>query len=143
MNNALERGYGVISLKQEGENWLVLVVQRVEGFWEFPKGHALPKESPHETAERELNEETGLLITEFLDIMPLNMQYTYYVGDKKIEKQVDYYIAKVHGDMKLQEGETIDYCWLSLGQARERLSFESSKNLFDLFLERYNRFLKN
>lgn len=141
MGNDLERGYGVIPLKQEGEDWLVLAVQRVEGFWEFPKGHALAKESPQEAAERELKEETGLLVAEFFNFFPLSMHYSYYKEERKIDKQVDYYIAKVKGDVKLQEGETIDYCWLPFEEIRKRLSFESSKNLFDLFLERYRRCL--
>lgn len=39
---------------------VLLVHHKVMGLWVFPGGHVDPNEAPHETAQREVREETGL-----------------------------------------------------------------------------------
>ena len=45
--------------RREGDAWRYLLL-RVYSYWDFPKGIVEPGEDPHETARREVEEETGL-----------------------------------------------------------------------------------
>ncbi len=58
----IERSCGAIVFREiEGET-RVLLVQHKPGHWSFPKGHKEQGESDHETAIREVYEETGVRI---------------------------------------------------------------------------------
>jgi 8-oxo-dGTP pyrophosphatase MutT (NUDIX family) len=50
---------GVIVVRHEGDPWRYLLL-RVYSYWDFPKGIVEPLENPHQTARREVEEETGL-----------------------------------------------------------------------------------
>jgi len=54
--------YGCIIINNEGE--VLLVRGRLSKKWSFPKGHCKKGETDLETAERELYEETGLILNE-------------------------------------------------------------------------------
>jgi 8-oxo-dGTP pyrophosphatase MutT (NUDIX family) len=55
---------GVVVLRQTSAGWQVLLL-RVYGYWDFPKGRVEPGESPLATARRETREETTLDDLEF------------------------------------------------------------------------------
>jgi bis(5'-nucleosidyl)-tetraphosphatase len=50
---------GVIVVRHEGDSWRYLLL-RVYSYWDFPKGIVEPGEDSHQTARREVEEETGL-----------------------------------------------------------------------------------
>ena len=50
---------GVIVVRREGGSLYYLLL-RVYTYWDFPKGIVEPGEDPHQTARREVEEETGL-----------------------------------------------------------------------------------
>ena len=60
--SAFERSCGAIVFKEMEGALYVLVIQHGAGHWSFPKGHMEAGESEHETAIREVAEETGIEI---------------------------------------------------------------------------------
>lgn len=119
-----EHSYGIIPLIKRGEDWHVLLVQLHSGnHWSFPKGHRNRNESPWKTAERELNEETGLKVRRLLSETILHESY--FVGN--VPKEVDYFLAEVEGDVIIQPEEIAAFQWINLLQAEEKLTYEQSK----------------
>lgn len=128
-NMAYEASYGIIPLYNDSGKWQVLLIQLHAGHWGFPKGHAERKEQPQESAARELQEETGLEVQRFLFEQPLIEAYHFFSRGKRIEKTVSYFLAEVHGELKLQTEEVKAAKWVALSEAIEHLTFPASKTI--------------
>lgn len=124
-----EISYGIVPLRLHQHEWQLLLIQHHAGHWSFPKGHADPGETPKQTAERELQEETGLTIQRFLSSDPLIENYIFTLHGQRISKAVHYFLALVHGKVKIQEQEIKASQWLSLSEAFERISFSEAKRI--------------
>ncbi|MBN4066901.1 NUDIX domain-containing protein [Simkania negevensis] len=125
-----EESYGVIPLKRlKGEGWAVLVVQHNKGHWAFPKGHAEGDEEAVEAAARELFEETGLVVDEWLPLPPLQESYSFDRENDHTDKRVTYFAATVSGDIVLQQEEVVNAIWMALEEAQERITFPEAKEL--------------
>jgi 8-oxo-dGTP pyrophosphatase MutT (NUDIX family) len=125
-----EHSCGVVPLKKEGSNiYVLLIVHKGGKHWGFPKGHKDPGESDQQTAERELREETGLVISRFLSKKPYIETYTFYKFHQKIHKKVSYFPAFVEGDLVLQLDEIIDSRWILIDQAEQHLTFKEAKEI--------------
>lgn len=104
---------------------------RKEGYpgkWEFTAGgSALKGESPLECARRELFEETGLVADELKEIgrMTVARRHCHFVV----------YLATVSCDKKsvvLQEGETIDYRWVSKAEVLKEKEELATWRVFEM-----------
>jgi 8-oxo-dGTP pyrophosphatase MutT (NUDIX family) len=122
-----EQSFGIIPLKREGDSWNVLLIQHKAGHWAFPKGHAELGEAPEDAAMRELEEETGLVVTRMLSKKPVVEKYHFFRGKNSIEKEVTYYLAEVEGEVEMQPLEIQDFEWVSLDEACMKLTFPESK----------------
>lgn len=121
--------YGIIPLRQEEQKWFVLLVQHHAGHWAFPKGHADVGESPRQTAERELLEETGLKVHTYLSDQVLSEHYYFTFNHQRINKVVDYFVALVEGVVVIQEDEIRASRWLTFSEAIEIMTFKEGKAL--------------
>lgn len=124
-----ENSYGIVPVRLCNKQWEVLLIQHHSGHWAFPKGHTEPGETPLETAERELLEETGLRVDNYLSTEAFSEHYFFRHQHELISKQVDYFIALVLGNIVLQEDEIQDSQWLSLEYAVNRMTFKEGKLL--------------
>lgn len=124
-----EHSYGIIPLRIRQHEWQILLVQHHAGHWAFPKGHANPDETPKQTAERELKEETGLTIRRFLSPDSLDESYFFTVDGQRISKTVHYFLALVEGDVAIQESEIKESQWTSLPQALDCITFNEGKRV--------------
>ncbi|MGE3954016.1 MAG: bis(5'-nucleosyl)-tetraphosphatase [Parachlamydiales bacterium] len=120
----MEESFGIIPLRK-AQQWETYLVHHQKGHWGFPKGHAEPGETPKQSAIRELLEETGLRVERFLSDTPLYDHYIYEKG----EKRVTYFLAEVSGEARLQQAEIQQGEWLTLPEAKKRLTFEGSKEI--------------
>jgi 8-oxo-dGTP pyrophosphatase MutT (NUDIX family) len=92
----IEHSCGIVPLKkEEGRVYVLLIVHKGGRHWGFPKGHKDPGETDLQTAERELFEETGLRITNWLSQEPYVETYTFYKFQHKVRKKVSYFPAFV------------------------------------------------
>lgn len=124
-----EYSYGIVPLRFFRKKWQILLVHHHSGHWAFPKGGAEGGESPQQTAERELQEETGLKIQKILSADPVTEHYMFTFKDQLISKTVQYFIALVKGKVVIQELEIKESQWLSLSEAMERISFKEGKRI--------------
>jgi 8-oxo-dGTP pyrophosphatase MutT (NUDIX family) len=124
--------YGIIPLIRKQEEWQCFLIQhRKSEFWGFPKGHAELKETPLQTAKRELYEETGLEMLQVLDPNPLIEQYTYQEGSTLVKKTVHFYLAVTSEKSALDPQEVLAGKWLSLSKAHEVISYKEGKALLE------------
>ena len=127
-----DQSHGIIPLKKEGERWLVFVIRhRGRGHWTLPKGHPEGTETPLECARRELFEETGLSIVRILFEEPLIETYQFSSRKKPIHKTVNYFVAEVEGDVKIQKEELRDGKWVELAKSHEVVTFDQMKILLN------------
>jgi 8-oxo-dGTP pyrophosphatase MutT (NUDIX family) len=115
---------GVIPVHKEINGEIrFLLVQGHGDYWGFPKGHKEKKETHRETAERELQEETGIICDEYLG----NTMFTerYRITKKKgsdIIKKVLYFVGIV-SDTKVtrQTTELKNHGWFTFDESKEKL----------------------
>lgn len=107
----------------------MLLVQLHKGHWSLPKGHAEMGESPKQTAERELEEETALKVNQYLSNVTLEEQYMFKHEGVLINKTVTYFLAEVAGECTIQELEIAAARWMPLPQAIEFATFQETRKI--------------
>lgn len=130
-----ETSFGIIPLKKNPD-WEILLVKHQKGHWAFPKGHAEEGEEAKKTAERELKEETGLEVVQYLLPEPLTERYFFQQGGQGIEKTVYYFIALVKGVLKPQLEEIAEMRWLTFSQAERLATFKETQTLCQILAKR-------
>ena len=107
-----------------------------KGHCSICKGHVEEDESEHQTAEREIFEETGLSV-EFVNGFREIIEYSPY---EDCMKTVVFFLARTDSmDVTVQEEEVREIRWLSIEDAVETLSFESDWEV----LKKAEDYLKN
>lgn len=92
--------------------------------WGFPGGGLEIGESLEETARRELEEETGLILDslKLIDVVSGEETYREYPnGDKVYDITAIYEVTEYHGDIKINDDESLDFKWFSLENAPEEM----------------------
>jgi len=117
-----------------GEIRFLLIKNKRSAHWGFPKGHIEKDETPQQTAEREVLEETGLQI----EIVPEFESKSEYMIQNKVEKCVTIFLAKTaQTTTTIQHEEIGDYAWLDYAKALKTLRFDNDRQI----LEQANSFL--
>lgn len=124
-----ERSYGIVPLRQDGGHWYVLLIKhRTGGHWTFPKGHSELNETPQQSANRELFEETGLSVLRYLSDSVFKIRYRFFSKGQHVDKTVWFYVAEVSGEVKLQAEEVVDSIWKPLKDAVSSLTYDTDKS---------------
>ena len=127
MENVLCAGAIVYRINKEKREYL-LIQSKHKKIWGFPKGHVETKESIYKTAIREVQEETGLRVN---IINGFKKSIEYIVKRNKMKK-VTFYIATTKDTrVNIQQKEIHAYTWCSYKKAREKITFQNSKELID------------
>jgi bis(5'-nucleosidyl)-tetraphosphatase len=125
-----DSSFGIIPLaREEGRGWFTFLVCHRAGHWGFPKGHADAGEEALHAAKRELFEETGLQVAEFLETPPLKERYQFEMKGKRVDKRVTYFLAIAEGEVVLQWDELLDGRWIALSEAEGLLTYPEGKAL--------------
>lgn len=120
-----EKSCGAIVYVRGAEPRYVLVENR-RANWGFPKGHVEANESEHDTAAREIFEETGLR-PDFVDGFRETVSYNV---SETVRKTAVYYLAATdQTHVVIPRGEISSWRLLKYGEALQRLSFDSERAL--------------
>ena len=108
----------------------VLLIRDPYAKWGLPKGHAEAGEAPHETALREVSEETGLSDLELGPELE-TIEWTFRSGDTHVHKQATFYLMfSERGVPVPQQREGISEAeWVPLESAHERISYPNAKTV--------------
>jgi 8-oxo-dGTP pyrophosphatase MutT (NUDIX family) len=104
-----------------------LVIRDPYRKWGLPKGHTEKGEAPHETALREVAEETGLANLRLGQEL-VTIDWVFRSRGRKIHKFTSFYLMySDRGEAVPQRGEGITACeWVPLAAAHERISYENA-----------------
>ena len=129
-----ELAAGAVLLSDSGRRTLLLH-QRDEDRWCFPKGHVDPGESLGRAALREIREETGLTGIRLGDELG-EVAYRFYRPSSKVNvhKTVVYFLA--HAPERPADPEPMfDRAdWMDLHRVRPLLRFETDRRMLDTVL---------
>lgn len=124
-----EKSCGCIILKDNN----VLLIKHNKGHWDFPKGHIEEGETEQQTAKREVKEETNIDVE---IISEQKYRANYIIEDKKIDKEVIYFLAKpLSFEIKPQEEEVSTVKWVKIEEAVDLITYETSKNILKQVIE--------
>lgn len=122
--------FGIIPLQKVDGRWQAFIVQQMNGYWSFPKGHAQKDETPQESAERELFEETGLHVKSYYPTESLSARYISSNNfTTPFEKTVTLFCASVQGTIVLCPVEIIQGAWFDVDDLSKKIVFDSMQKL--------------
>ncbi len=124
-----DNSFGIVPLRKVGTRWFVFIIRHRGGHWTLPKGHAEGVETPLESAKRELFEETGLSVVKLISDKPLVESYEFSSRGKKIHKTVEYFVAEVAGDIRIQKEELQDGRWVGMPTAHQMVTYPQMRLL--------------
>ena len=86
-------------------------------------------ETPHETALRETNEETGITDVEFLEGFKEEIEYYFRADNQDIHKKVIFFLGKTKTLDIILSHEHLDFVWLDYDNALNRITYKNAKDL--------------
>lgn len=121
-----EKSCGCLIVRHVGGRPHVLLVQSASHrHWTFPKGHMEDAETEHETARREVMEETGLTV----DIAGAFRHTMHYQTRRGSDKEVVYFLSFAENPVvRVQPEEIASFRWLPLDGAEQALTFDRDKD---------------
>ena len=131
-----DASFGIIPLQKKNGTWQVFIVQSITGHWGFPKGHPDSNyETPFQTAERELREETGFKLVSYFPVESLSFSYECRSHGKYVDKTVTLFLGQVVGNIHPCPIEIAESIWVDLDQVQEFVIFEPVQNLLQRLKE--------
>ena len=126
MTELYEKSCGAVAFTRTPDGIRYVIIQSLEGFYGFPKGHCEENETEEETALREILEETGLTVR----LIPGFRYVDEHPIPKKpgVIKRIVYFLAE-YSDQKIsyQKEELMNAQLMTFEQAMNAFQWESSK----------------
>lgn len=130
MSTRKDEAFGVIPVYKSKAGVKLLLVHRVIGHWEFPKGHGEGDETSAETARREFEEETGIKDYQFFENIFFTQHYSFTLNNQTVDKTVTYFLVEVKDrKLTLQKNEIQSARWVSPEELVDQITFDSGKRL--------------
>lgn len=115
-----------------------LIVKMHNGNWGFPKGHTEEAETEHQTALREVFEETGINI----EILQNFRQSIKYISNYNMLKEVIFFMGVTDDtEIKVNRNEIEDFEWCSYERALKIITYRLQRDVMDKgkeFIDNYN-----
>ncbi len=134
-----ERSAGAVVFRKEKDKAYYLLLHYGMGHWGFPKGHIEKGENRHQTARREIREETGLTDIKFIGGFEKWYKYFFKLKGKNIFKIATFFLAQTKTKKVTISFEHTGYKWLTYEEALKQLTFANDKKI----LSEANTYLEN
>lgn len=119
-----EKSCGAVLFRRTAEGVVYLVLHSTLGHWTLCKGHVEPGESEHETAVREIREETGLSV-DFVDGFRHVITYS---PAPEVTKDVVFFLAEAaSGTPVCQPEEVAEIRFAPFREAEDLLTHPSDR----------------
>jgi ADP-ribose pyrophosphatase YjhB (NUDIX family) len=115
----------------------ILLIQDSKGRWTIPKGHIEEGETPRQTAEREINEETGLKEMKMLDWLG-KINFRYRRANTLVLMTTEIFLVKALGNTnKITPQEWMKGIgWMPVNDALDKIEYEDIGKLILLGLKK-------
>ena len=124
-----EKSCGAVVFTKGSSVIKYVIIESNDGAFGFPKGHTEAGENEHETALREIFEETGLNVN-IIDGFREEDRYTFEKGGVTHTKLAVYFVAEFSHMVPVpQPAEIRSVRLCSFGDAISKLTFDSSKQI--------------
>ena len=127
MTEIQEKSCGALVFRQDARTGLIYILMirhKRGGHRSFPKGHVEAGETEHETAIREVEEETAVRIRITSDFC----EKVYYSPAPGVQKEVVYFLAWTdQTEIRPRDGEIADVDWVPLDSAEHCLTHDNDK----------------
>ena len=124
-----ETSSGIVLFRKENEKILFLLLHYPSGHWDFVKGKMEEGETPHETAIRETQEETGITDVEFLDNYEEWIQYNFQYQGELVQKKVVFFLGETKTKDITISHEHLNFTWMDYTTAMEKTTFDNAKTV--------------
>ena len=135
MRKETSSGAVIFRLTPEGDIQYLLLKNRKNLYWDFPKGKVEHDEDAEKTALREILEETKLTVA----LIPGFIETIHYAftrkGEEPTDKRVYFFLAKAENPKVILSDEHSEFAWVSFRDAYELISYPNSR----VVLERANQ----
>lgn len=131
MSYELSAGAIIYRVKQDGARRepYYLLLRYPGGYWEFARGHVEAGEHEHATAQREIQEETGLTGLRFARGFREKYRFHFKRTGKMVTKDAVIYLAEAQRWGVRVSEEHYGYVWAAYREALRHLHFDNSKQV--------------
>ena len=121
---------GVVFRRDKNNQVEILLAQDTKDRWTIPKGHIEPGETPRQTAEREIQEETGLKEMDILNHLG-KTQFRYRRQNSLVLMTMHVFLVRAKGDTnKLVKEEWMNGLkWFPFNEALDKIEYEGIEKL--------------
>lgn len=128
---------GIVWRRNKDGGIEILLLQDVKGRWSIPKGHIEEGESPKETAEREIGEETGLKEMRIMNWLG-KTSFRYRRQNSLVLMTTQIYLVEAKGDTTKIQKEDIykSLEWLPVNKAVELIEYDDIGKLILIGLKK-------
>ncbi|MDD3861982.1 MAG: bis(5'-nucleosyl)-tetraphosphatase [Candidatus Gracilibacteria bacterium] len=124
-----EHSCGIVVFRNESGIRKYLLLHYPSGHWDFPKGHVEEGESRHQTALRELEEETGIKDLKFVENFEHAISYVYNKNGKQSHKQVIFFLGETNSTEVKISFEHKSFLWLPYEESMKKLTFDNAQKI--------------
>ena len=124
-----ETSAGIVLFRKEDSKILFLLLHYPSGHWDFVKGKMEKGESPHETAVRETEEETGITDIAFLENFEEWIKYDFQYQGELVHKKVVFFLAETKTKEVKISHEHLNYTWMDYNTSMEKTTFDNAKTV--------------
>lgn len=124
-----EKSCGAVIFRKHDNVTLYLTVEykKEPGYWGLVKGHVEAGETEHETARREIWEETGLKALTFINGFRAEITYSPKPG---VEKLVVFFLVQTESDqVEYLWDEHINHNWLPAEAMAKKLTYPGDRSV--------------
>ncbi len=118
----------------------ILLIADAKGRWTIPKGHIEEGETPRQTAEREIQEETGLQQMTVLDWLG-KINFRYRRVNSLVLMTTEIFLVKAEGNTdKIKPQEWMaGIKWLSVAEALDKIEYEDISKLILIAMKKIRK----